>query len=122
MTGSSGDLGSTPVTIIDSSKSGADLSFKFSEVQVQPPTRTIPLSGTCDESQDGAIFGWVINAVNPDNSVGPQIASGQSICEAGSFSVELPTDDVLDCNSTYRVSARLGFGQPAVSLLTKSCR
>lgn len=110
-----------PVTIIDSSKSGANLSFQFNEVQVQPQTTNVSLVGTCDQSQDGATFGWTVNVLNKDGSLGAEVGSGQTSCDSGSFNVDVPTDASLACGASYKVTARLGFGQPGETTLTKNC-
>lgn len=110
-----------PVTIIDSSKSGANLSFQYHEVQVQPQAKTVPLVGSCDKSQDGATFSWTMNAVNKDGSVGDQVGSGQSTCEAGSFELDVRMDSSIACGESYKVTARLGFGEPGVTTVTKNC-
>jgi len=121
MAGASPSEAPMPVTIIDSSKSGAHLSFQFSEVQVQSQATTVPLVGSCDRSQEGATFGWTMNAVNKDGSLGELVGSGQTTCESGAFAIDVPMDHSLACGAGYKVTARLGFGQPGETTLTKNC-
>jgi len=111
----------TPVTIIDDSKSQAGLSFKISEVQITEQTDVVPLDGFCSTGQDGASFGWQLKEINADGSVGVSILSGSTICSVGSFRVSVPTDTGLGCGQQFKVSARLGFGTPAEAIVTKTC-
>jgi hypothetical protein len=114
--------GPLPVTIIDNSKSGANLSFQYDQVQVLAKASSVPLVGNCDQSQDGATFGWKLNAINPDGSAGAEIISGSTTCESGSFNVDVPVQGKLACNSSYKVTARLGFGVPGEAVVTPECQ
>ncbi len=111
----------SPVTIIDDSKSQAGLSFKISEVQITERTDVVPLEGICSTGQDGATFGWQLKEINSDGSSGASILSGSTTCSSGLFQVSVPATTNLGCGQRFKVSARLGFGSPAEVTVSKVC-
>lgn len=110
-----------PVTIIDDSKSQANLAFPYGELHITEKTGDLPIDGSCSKTQDGATFGWQLKALNEDGSLGEPVASGASTCSSGAFKVDLSSTGELGCGQRYRVVAQLGFGHPAETTLTKSC-
>lgn len=111
-----------PVTTIDNARAAADVSFQYKEVVVQPNVNEIGLEGICDPSQEGVTLGWKLHELQSDGNTGFELGSGFAICSRGSFTVQMSVAEKhLDCSHRYKVTARLGFGRAASSVLSRLC-
>lgn len=111
-----------PVTIIDDSKSQANLSFTFSEVEVASQNQDVSLLGVCSLEQEGATLNWKVSRLDANEKPIEEVVAGQSGCSSGEFRVELvAAPNRLPCGFRYQVLAQLGYGQPGVAIISSVC-
>lgn len=110
-----------PVTIIDESKKAAGLSFPYGEVELTEYTGDITLLGVCPQSQQDAVFGWQLNELGADGSLGAPVDAGQASCSNRHFAIQVALEE-LQCGQSYKAVAQLGLGQPAEMVLHRPCK
>lgn len=111
-----------PVTVIDDSKSGANLSFQYPSVQIASDAQSMDIVGNCDPSQEGVTLGWTISLLTATGAVSTDVVDGQSGCSSGAFHVSLDNVQTqFQCGSSYQITAKLGFGTPGVTVVTRAC-
>jgi hypothetical protein len=98
-------------------KADAAVSFKQKELLLHPNLDQLEVAGECSLKQDGARMKWKIL----DGVSGEQVAEGFTECLSGEFRVELALLKGLDCDRSYRVTARLGLGHEGEILISRRC-
>jgi hypothetical protein len=111
---------SHPVSVIDSPSGGLsgglNVAFKQSDVVLHSQVQSVTLVGDCPADQEGAVFQWQIHSGS-----GVELAHGPATCSAQKFTLDLaPTQD-LQCDQSYKVTARIGLGQEAQMNLQRRC-
>lgn len=99
-----GSEASSPVDVIDQVSGVSALRFQYSKVQVTDQSPTAVLTGECERIAQGTIVGWDVQDESGTRN------AGTVQCDRGFFSVELATQQELECGKVYEVSARLSDG------------
>ena len=105
------------VTVIDSVKRDAGLTFSMKAVEVHRLANEISLPGGCSTAQEGSVLGWEIREAQS----GYEFAEGLATCEGGRFSVDLAPAQELECGVEYVVRARLGMAAASEMTVSRLC-
>ena len=108
---------SQTVTVIDSVKKDASLTFSMKAVEVHRLANEISLPGGCSSAQEGSVLGWEIR----EAQTGYEFAEGLAVCEGGRFSVDLAPAQELECGTEYVVRARLGMAAASEMTVSRLC-
>jgi hypothetical protein len=106
---------SSPVSVIDDTRSG--ISFASKVVQVQTSDQTVTIEGDCIITEDGPALVWQVGDASGANVV----ASGTTLCDQGHFAFDVAPSQVLDCGVAYLVDAGFGQGPTSEITVTRSC-
>lgn len=92
------------------------ISFVQTKATVSASDTELAINGLCSQEQSGGLIGW--QALDQASNV---IASGNSLCDRGSFEVLFAGVDNLDCGSKLTLIAKFGTKSRSELEIEKNC-
>lgn len=94
-----------------------EIQFAASEVQLHDDLNAADVSGLCNRSHNGAALGWSL--LTQDNQV---LASGDSRCGSGAFSVHMDGLEQMACGVPYQLAIQGDWGGVALTNFVRRCQ